>query len=144
MPSPDMARLVSITRGCGVPMNICLSQAGLIADGLWLVQGEALVEELTLAQRQAADHAAQLATVQQQRAAEQLQLAEAHEALDAALMQLEELSHDAQVHSMFFSVRCALSQCWYRRVRNLHECFAFTSIAGPRLAQISGSEHLLG
>ena len=64
------------------------------------MQGEALVEELTLAQRQAADHAAQLATVQQQRAAEQLQLAEAHEALDAALSQLEELSHDAQVQSV--------------------------------------------
>ena len=75
------------------------------------MQGEALVEELTLAQRQAADHAAQLATVQQQRAAEQLQLAEAHEALEAALIQLEELSHNAQVRFMLCSVPCALNLC---------------------------------
>ena len=92
-------------------MQTHVCQAGRNACELWLVQGKALVEELTHAQRQAADHAAQLATVQQQRAAEQRQLAEAHEALDAALKQLEELSHNAQVRSMLCSVPYALNQC---------------------------------
>ena len=144
MLSPEVATLVSIILCCHIPMQVADKiRAGLDADSLWLVQGEALVEELTSAQKQAADHAAQLATVQQQRAAEQRQLAEAHEALDAALKQLEELSRNAQVRSC--SVVCLVPSVFadLERVESLHECFAFTSIAGPLSVQLLGSEHLL-